>query len=266
MPLFNRVFKGQGERWLSSERFWNSAPGRLCKQSFDEVTADSFTYLIEGTGSCRRRIEGGGGRVDYAAYGYHGCEVLMGGAYVWQSYTPYMPGWAKIRLEESAAAARLGGISATVFNSPEIQTNSSALFLGVEIPLYSLLAAMEREGGEACCGPVKEECRLLLKDGASIESLLERAESYLSSSILAPFRDFATWPHHNTPEQSELMLNTSSALMEMNKNPREIVCALLSREVFTAVGKLMLDAVWETSAATYWLGHDIIAKRLAELK
>ena len=114
MPLFNRVFKGQGERWLSSERFWNSDPGRLCKLNFDEVTADSFTYLIEGTESCRKKVEGGGGRADYAAYGYHGCEVLIWGTYTWQSYTPYLPGWAKIRLEDSASAARQKGISATV--------------------------------------------------------------------------------------------------------------------------------------------------------
>jgi hypothetical protein len=99
-----------------------------------------------------------------------------------------------------------------------------------------------------------------------VEALLEGAEGYLSSPILAPFREYSTWPHHNTPEQSDLMLNTSSALMEMNKNPREMVCALLSREVYAAVGKLMLDAVWESSVAAYWLGHDIIAKRLAEMK
>ena len=106
---------------------------------------------------------------------------------------------------------------------------------------------------------------MLLRDGASLEELLKGAESYLSSPNFTPFLDFATWPHHNTLEQSELMLNTSSSLMEMNKSPREIVCALLSRAVFTAVGKLMLDAVWESSTAAYWLGHDIIAKRLAAL-
>jgi hypothetical protein len=79
---------------------------------------------------------------------------------------------------------------------------------------------------------------------------------------MSGFREFATWPHHNTPEQAELMLNCSATLLEMNRNPREIVCAVLSRAVFTAVGKLMLDTMWESSAAVYWLNHDIVAKRL----
>jgi len=262
MPVFNRVFKGQGERYLSSERFWNSDMGRLCKISFDEVSADTFSSLIDATEPCRTRIGTHGGKVAYAAYGYHGCEVLINGSYTWQSYTPYLTGWAKIRLEEAAAAARNRGISASVFNSPEIQTNSSALFMGVEISLYPLLAALDMEGGGVAASGIKEECRSLLKEGASLESLLDIAGEFLSAPLMAGFRDFATWPHHNTSEQSELMLNCSATLLEMNKNPKEIVCAVLSRSVFTAVGKLMMDTMWESSAPVYWLNHDIIAKSL----
>jgi hypothetical protein len=265
MPIFNRVFKGQGDRYVSSERFWNSAMGRLCKISFDEVTADTFATLIDATESCRARITAGGGRVAYAAYGYHGCEVLINGSYTWQSYTPYLTGWAKLRLEEAAAAARNRGIAASVFNSPEIQTNSSALFMGVEISLYPLLEAIDREGGGDAASAIREECRSLLKDGASIESLLAGAEQFLSAPVMAGFRDFKTWPHHNTPEQADLMLNCSASLLEMNKNPKEIVCAVLSRAVFSAVGRLMLDTMWESNAPVYWLNHDIVAKRITTL-
>jgi len=265
MPVFNRVFKGQGERYLSSERFWNSDMGRLCKVSFDEVSADTFSCLIDATEACRTRIGAHGGKVAYAAYGYHGCEVLINGAYTWQSYTPYLTGWAKIRLEDAAAAARSRGISASVFNSPEIQTNSSALFMGVEISLYPLLAALDREGGGVAASGIKEECRLLLKEGSSLESLLDIAGEFLSAPLMAGFRDFATWPHHNTPEQAELMLNCSATLLEMNNNAKEIVCAVLSRSVFTAVGKLMMDTMWESSAPVYWLNHDIIARRVTAL-
>lgn len=265
MPIFNRVFKGLGDRYISSERFWSSDMGRLCKISFDEVTADTFTALIEATDSCRARVTAGGGKAAYAAYGYHGCEVLINGAYTWQSYTPYLTGWAKIRLEDAAAAARNRGIAASVFNSPEIQTNSSALFMGVEISLYPLLEAIDREGGGAAGSGIREECRSLLKDGASIESLLSGAARFLSSPIMAGLRNYETWPHHNTPEQADLMLNCSAALLEMNKNPKEIVCALLSRSVFTAVGKLMLDTMWDSSAPVYWLNHDIVAKRITTL-
>jgi hypothetical protein len=262
MPLFNRIFKGQGERYLSSELFWNSELGKLCKLSFDEITADTFSHLIDATTAVSRGVAERGGHVAYAAYGYHGCEVLINGTYTWQSYTPYIPGWAKIRLEEAAAAARSRGISATVFNSPEIQTNSSTLFMGVEISLYPLLAALEKEGNGIVAAELKEECRRLLRDDVTIESLLAVANDYLAAPVMAQFGDYATWPHHNILEQAELMLNCSARLMAMNKDPKEIVCAALSRAVVNAVGRLMLDTMWASPDHVYWLNHDIVAKRL----
>ncbi|SNB46712.1 hypothetical protein [Geobacter sp. DSM 9736] len=262
MPLLNRVFKGQGDRFISSEAFWQSDLGVLCRDNFAEVTAETFRHLVKETEGVRQRVSGAGGRVAYAAYGYHGCEVLVDGDYIWQSYTPYLTGWAKILLEQHAAAACAEGITAAVFNSPEIQTNSSALFLGVELSLYPLLAALDREGGGPVAESIKEECRQLLRDDVSLETLLAEANAYLSSPLHAPFREYATWPHHNTREQMELMLNSSARLMEMSRNPKEIVCAALSRAVFTGVGWLMLDTMWSSSEPVYWVSHDVIAKRL----
>jgi hypothetical protein len=112
---------------------------------------------------------------------------------------------------------------------------------------------------------IREDCLQLLRDGASLEALLAEADQYLAAPLMADFRTYDAWPHHNTPEQAELMLNCSARLLEMNKNSKEIVCAVLSRAVFTAVGKLMLDSMWEPSASVFWLSHDIIAKRLTTL-
>ncbi len=263
MPLFNRMFKGQGERFLSSAAFWESDMGKLVRISFDEVTADTLQYLIDGTRGVREAVTSGGGSVSYAAYGYHGCEVLIGGRYTWQSYIPYLPGWAKTGLERHAMAAWEEGIHATVFNAPEIQTNSSALFLGVEISLYPLLAALQQEGGGRYADGVLAECRQLLRDDVTPEAMLAEAEAYLSSPLLAPFREYETWPHHNGKEQMELMLDSSARLLAMSRDPKEIVCAALSRAVFTGVGKLMFESMWRPSAPVYWLNHDIIAKRLA---
>lgn len=262
MPLLNRVFKGQGERFIASEAFWNSELGRLCRISFDEVTADTFLHYIEATAAIRERISAQGGQVSYVAYGYHGCEVLVNGRYTWQTYTPYLQGWAKMRLEEVAAAAWDKGVKATVFNCPEIQTNSSALFLGVEISLYPLLAALRKEGGGPAAEKVEGDCRALLKADASLEALLEKANAYLSAPLLASFGDFASWPRHNTPELAELMLTTSEELLSLNESPKEIVCAVLSRAVFSGVGRLMLDTAWQPAAPVLWLNHDIIARRL----
>ncbi|TWJ19227.1 enoyl ACP reductase FabMG family protein [Geobacter argillaceus] len=257
MPLLNRVFKGQGDKYLASRDFWSSALGKLCQASFDEVTADTFNYLIESTAEIRA-----GHDTRYAAYGYHGCAVLIDGAYTWQSYTPYLQGWAKVRLEDHAAAAREQGVKATVYNCPEIQTNSSALFLGVEISLYPLLAALVREGDGPVAEAIRAECRVLLKDDTSLDLLLERANEYLAAPFQVGLRDIAGWPHHNSLEQAEAMLTRSAELMGMNANPKEIVCAPLSRAVFSAVGRLMFADSWQQKSPVVWLSHDIIARQL----
>ena len=263
MPVFNKVFKGQGDRFLPSGDLWQTDLGKLCHLSFEEVTGTTFKHLIDGTRGVRELITSRGGAVSYAAYGYHGCEVLVGGKYTWQSYIPYLPGLAKIDLERHAMAAWGEGIHATVFNSPEIQTNSSALFLGVEISLYPLLEALHKEGSGKYADEMLAECRQLLREDVSPEAMLAEAERYLSSPLLAPFREYETWPHHNSKEQMEFMLDSSAKLLAMNRDPKEIVCAALSRAVFTGVGKLMFDAMWRPISPVWWLNHDIIAKRLA---
>ncbi len=79
------------------------------------------------------------------AFGYHGTEILIDGRYAWQSYSPYLQGFAKVELENIARKALHEGIQASVYNAPEILTNSSSIFLGVEVALYPLLGAMKKE-------------------------------------------------------------------------------------------------------------------------
>lgn len=256
MPILNKLFKGQGDRFLSSEAFWNSDMGRLCDASFNEVTADTFRYLIDATAGLREKLE-----VTYAAYGYHGTGVLIDGVVTWQSYTPYLQGWAKIRLEDIAIEAWEKGIKATVYNCPEILTNSSALFLGVENSLYPLMAALRDEGEQK----ILKECEALLKEGATVDTLLDIANTYLTSDLVTSTRDFDSWPQHNKPQQQEYMLNVSAELISLNADPKEIVCAVLSKGVFQGVGKLMFDSSWEPKAPVFWLNHDVIAKTLVKM-
>lgn len=262
MPVLNRVFKGQGERFTPSEVFWNSPLGRLCAVCFDEVTANTFGHLIDASGRIRERIERTGGRVAYTAYGYHGCEVLINDRYTWQTYTPYLQGWAKMRLEEAAAAAWEKGIHATVFNCPEIQTNSSALFLGVELSLYPLLAALEREGDGPAAEEIRTACQSLLSEGVTLDEVVASANQYLADPHLEEYRDFSAWPRHNSPDQAERMLSRATALLSMNRSQKDIVCAELSRAVFRSVGRLIFDMSWEPNAPVVWLNHDIVARRI----
>lgn len=262
MPLLNRVFKGVGDKYLPSADFWNSDLGHLCDVSFNEVTADTFRYLIEETADLRQRNIAAGGRVNYSAYGYHGTEVLVGGKFLWQSYTPYVQGWAKMRLEDNAKQASGKGITAAVFNCPEIQTNSSALFLGVEISLYPLLSAVRASVGDAA-EPLFERCRALLREGETLELMLERANAYLSSPVVAEMLDFASWPHHNTRAQAELMLAASAELMGMHADQKQLVCAELSKVVFRSTGRLIVHGSWNPPAPAVWLTHKVIGDLLA---
>ena len=134
---------------MSSRALLDSDLGKLILMNFDEVTANSFQYLIEGTAALRQRLENSGGQVRYSAYGYHGTEILINGDYQWQTYTSYTQGYAKMRLERIAEAAWEKGIKATVFNCPEIRTNSSDIFVGVELSLFPLLTALKKEKGAA---------------------------------------------------------------------------------------------------------------------
>jgi hypothetical protein len=79
LAIANRIYKGKGERFMSSQTLLDSDLGKLILQNFDEVSANSFQYLIEGS-AIRARIEAAGGQVRYSAYGYHGTEILRAAA------------------------------------------------------------------------------------------------------------------------------------------------------------------------------------------
>lgn len=264
LPLMTRMFRGTGEKHLGSAEIWASPLGRLWAASFEEVTADTFRRLVAATA----RLRTPGRRVRYVAYGYHGCEVLVGGRLTWQSYTPYLQGWAKRRLEEHAEAAWREGVRATVFNSPEIWTNSSALFSGVELSLFPLLTAVREAGAAAGPAGAKaaealwERCRARLKPGTTLEAMLARTEAFLSHPALAGFRALDAWPQHSTREEMEVMLPAAEEVLAFSADQKDAVAAELSRAVFGAVGQLMLAEAWEPASPVRWLNHDVIAKRI----
>lgn len=263
MPLLNRVFKGVGDKYLASGPFWESEIGKLCDASFNDVTADTFRHLIELSEPLRNRAAAAGGKICYTAYGYHGTAVLINGEYRWQSYTPYLQGYAKMRLESHAADARKEGINATVFNCPEILTNSSALFLGVELSLYPLLRSVQQLAPLASRG-LKERCSRLLADGCTLDQLLERGEQYLANPLILDRLDYNSWPQHSEKEQMEYMLATSAELIGMHRDQKQLVCAELSRLVFRTTGRLILQGSWSSREPVIWLNHDIITRLVAE--
>jgi len=266
LAIANRIYKGHGSRFMSSRNLLDSDLGKLILANFDEVTANTFGHLIEASAAIRARIEKAGGQVRYSAYGYHGTEILIDDRYQWQTYTNYTQGYAKMRLEQVAEKAWSQGIKATVFNCPEIRTNSSDIFAGVELSLFPLLLALKKEGGGAWADSVWQECSALLKDERTIDELLEDMASYYASDVMARLRNFEAWPMDNSQELADSMIVLSDEITAMHKDRKALITDLLSALVLEAAGPLMFFGMSAPSAPVQWLNHDIVAKQLTHLK
>ena len=262
LAIANRIYKGRGKRFMSSRALLDSDLGKLILMNFDEVTANTFRYLIEGTAALRQRLESSGGQVRYSAYGYHGTEILINGEYQWQTYTNYTQGYAKMRLEQVAEQAWEQGVKATVFNCPEIRTNSSDIFVGVELSLFPLLTALKKEGGAEWAEAQWQACRDLLEEGTSLEQLLQKIEDYNANGTITKFRNFEAWPMDNTEELAEVMVGTSEEITALHKERKALVTDHLSALVLEGTGPLMFHEMSQPSAPVLWLNHDVIAKQL----
>jgi len=262
LVLANRIYKGRGARHMSSQVLLDSDLGKLILQNFDEVSANTFRHLIEGSAAIRARIEKSGGQVRYSAYGYHGTGILIGDEYRWQTYTNYTQGYAKMKLEAIAEEAFAAGIKATVFNCPEIRTNSSDVFAGIELPLLPLLKALKKENGGARAEKVWADCQNLLVEGATIDDVLQKIADFQASDVMIPFYDFNNWPMPNSQGQSDITIGTSAEIAQMHKDSKALISDYLSVLVVEATGALIFGEVADPSAPVLWLNHDMVARQI----
>jgi hypothetical protein len=263
MPLMNRAFKGRGDRYLSSAEFWESDIGKLCQISFSEVTAHTFMHFVDVTTDLRKKIESKGGHVSYIAYGYHGTEVLLEDRYQWTTYTPYLQGWAKIQLEEHSRKFHEQGIKTCVYNCPEILTNSSSIFQGVEVFLYLLIEALKKEAGShPRAQKVIQHCQSLLKDDIKLSDLTRDLFSYFKDPVIIAQSQFDKWPQHSTQPQLERMLDESEKMISWHKDQKNLMTSELSEVVFEGCGYAMFHDSWVAEEPVRWLGHDIVSRCL----
>lgn len=262
LVLANRIYKGRGARHMSSQVLLESDLGKLILQNFDEVSANTFRHLIEGSAAIRARIEKSGGQVRYSAYGYHGTGILIGDEYRWQTYTNYTQGYAKMKLEAIAEEAFASGIKATVFNCPEIRTNSSDVFAGIELPLLPLLKALKKENGGARAEKIWADCQDLLVEGATIDDVLKKIADFQVSDVMKPFYDFNNWPMPNSQGQSDITIGTSTEIAQMHKDGKALISDYLSTLVVEATGALIFGEVANPSAPVLWLNHDVVARQI----
>lgn len=258
MPVMNRVFKGRGDRFVPSQEFLDSEMGRFCMMNFQDVTANTYKHLIEESKDLREWLQGTGGSMSYLAYGYHGTEVLQGDEFRWQTYTPYFQGWAKMDLEKVSEEANTQGITSCVFNCPEILTNSSSIFQGVEVSLYPLLGALAKTSSSSNESLI-QSCLDKLQEGTTVEKIMEFTQEYFQHELTTTHSVYDQWPQHNSKDQMEYMLNSSDTLISWHKDPKDLITFPLSELVFKACGNIMLHESMTPKASVQWIGHDVIA-------
>lgn len=264
MAIANRIYKGRGARYMPSQSLIESDLGKLILKNFEEVTANSFGYLLEASKTLRDRVEAAGGEVRYTAYGYHGTRILIEDEYRWQTYTNYTQGYAKMALENFAESAWKDGVKATVFNCPEIRTNSSDVFAGIELSLLPLLQAFKKEGGGAWVDALWQKCEGMLKPEASLEEVLQKVSDYQTSEAMQPFYNFEAWPMPNSAEQVDKTVGTSQEIVDLHKERNVLVSDELSQHVVAATGMLMFAEASQPEGPALWLDHDLVAKRLIQ--
>lgn len=265
MPLMNRVFKGTGDRYLSSKVFWESGIGQFLQMNFHEVTAETFNILVSETTELRKKIEADNGHVSYVAYGYHGNEVFLNNEFTWKSYAPYLQGFAKIELENYSKQWSEKGVHCCVYNCPEILTNSSSIFQGLEIPLYNLLRALDvKKPNSSLTKNIKQVCQNALKSSEDLNKLYNIVEGYFSSPHVQATSDYETWPQHSSKEQLAFTLQTSDDIIALHKDEKALMTAELSELIFRACGYIMLHDGYNPKHPVAWIGHDAVIACVTE--
>ena len=259
LPLMNRVFKGTGDRHLSSKEFWESSIGLFLKMNFKEVTANTLDVLISESTELRESLKAQGITTSYVAYGYHGTEILIQDQYRWQSYAPYIQGWAKMNLEDYAKNWFEKGVPVCVYNCPEILTNSSSIFQGVEIPLYNLMRSMIKEKPQhPMTKKMLDDCKNVLKDESLLQTLFDKVDEFVLFSEKVGTSRYENWPQHSVQEQLEKALALSDEVISYHKDEKVLMTAVLSEIIFKSCGYIMLHDGYKPKNPVAWIGHDVV--------
>lgn len=264
LPLMNRVFKGTGDRYLASKDFWESQIGRFLQLNFHEVTAETFHILVRESETLRQNLSQKGISTSYVAYGYHGTEIVVNGQYRWQSYAPYLQGWAKINLENYSKAWAAKGVQTCVYNCPEILTNSSSIFQGVEIPLYNLIRSlMNEKPNHPVTLKVIRDCENVLKEPQLLQTLFKQVDEFIAYSEQVKTSVYENWPQHSNKEQLEKALTLSDQVIGYHKDEKQLMTAVLSEIIFKSCGYIMLHDGYKPKQPVAWIGHDAVTACLA---
>ncbi|MES3036793.1 MAG: hypothetical protein V4736_02715, partial [Bdellovibrionota bacterium] len=136
-------------------------------------------------------------------------------------------------------------------------TNSSSIFQGVEVPLYPLLKALQKNPSPKH-DKIWQECKSRLKDDVTIEQIVGITDSFLKSNEARSVCDFPNWPSHSKREQLDKLLTTSDQLRQLHKDEKSLITEFLSEFIFDRCGQIMLDEGFKPGAPYCWINHDVL--------
>ena len=262
LAIANRVYKGRGERFMSSQTLLDSDLGKLILMNFDEVSANTFGHLIEGQrGGSAHGSRARAGRCATPPTATTGTEILIGVPPPGRP-TPVTQGFARMRLGASRRPVDEGreGDGLQLPNSP----TPRHLCRG-QLPLVPLLQALHREGGGAWA---QAQWRSQLQpagrwhqhgrpDGQGRRIPRQRSD--------APVPQFRRMAVSNAPAQAELTIHFRRGAEDATRTPRPD-----HRPAQRAGdrGHRTADArrVGGAGRPVLWLNHDIIARQLNRLR
>ena len=183
----------------------------------------------------------------------------------WQTYVPYQQGHAKKKLENYAITAKNQNIQASVFNCPEIRTNSSSIFLGVELSLFFLLVALRKHYPSDWSEEQWKICQSKLHPEVKLEGIIKELEECILSDVVQEKFSFEDWPTENSPDFSKKIIGISERITSLHKDRKDLISDYLSNLVVEATGSLMFQYASSPKEAIIWLGHDILVQSLAQL-
>jgi hypothetical protein len=99
----------------------------------------------------------------------------------------------------------------------------------------------------------------------TLRHLLDYTNKYLANPLTREHCKFEQWPQHSAKEQMELMLKTSDELVELHKDPKDLITFQLSEAVFESCGIVMLNESANPQSPVAWINHDLVAKVQAQL-
>ncbi len=136
-------------------------------------------------------------------------------------------------LEKHAQEFAKQGVHCCVYNCPEILTNSSSVFQGVEVSLYPLLAAIQKDAGDKKhAEQALNDCKALLKDDVTFDQIIRFTDEYLTNDLTLAFSKYELWPQQSRQDQMEHMLKSSDYLFDLHKDQKHLITAVLSEVVF----------------------------------